>query len=262
MRFILPLFLLFFLAACETDDKADAYVERPVGDLYNTAQDKMEKGDYVSAAKDFEEVDRQHPYSEWATRAQLQAAYAYYQDREYEKAQATLDRFIQIHPGNENVAYAYYIRALTYYEQIYDVKRDQSVTETAMKTLQEVKDRFPDTTYARDAALKLDLVRDHLAGKDMEVGRWYQKQELYVAAIGRFRNVIEQYQTTSHTPEALHRLVECYLALGINKEAQAAGAVLGANFPGSKWYEDSYALLTGKGLQPAINPGGWLDTIF
>lgn len=262
---LLILALAASLTACSgIEDKEDAlYVERPVGQLYNEAQDAMEAGRFEKAAKLFEEVDRQHPYSEWATRAQLQAAFAYYSDREYEKAQSTLDRFIQVHPGNENVAYAYYLRALTYYEQIYDTKRDQSITEIALQTLDEVKTRFPESTYARDAGLKLDLVRDHLAGKDMEVGRWYQKQGLHQAAIGRFRNVIENYQTTTHVPEALHRLVESYLALGVSREAVAAGAVLGHNFPGSRWYEESYSLLTGAGLRPEDGSAdSWLDKVF
>ena len=260
---ILPFLLLpLLLIGCTTDDETkDKYVERPVADLYNEAQDAMEKSNYQRAAKLFEEVDRQHPYSEWATRAQIQAAFAYYADQEYEKAQATLDRFIQVHPGNEQVAYASYLRALTYYDQIYDVKRDQSITELSEQTLGDVVTRFPNSEYAADAKLKLDLTHDLLAGKDMEIGRYYQKQELYPAAITRFRNVIEKYQTTSHTPEALHRLVECYLALGINAEAQAAGAVLGANYPGSKWYEDSYGLLTGRGLTPDVGDS-WLGKIF
>jgi len=259
LALLLPLLLV---TACNTDDADEKYSEQPVGELYNKAQDALEAHSYAKAAKLFEEVDRQHPYSEWATRAQIQAAFAYYSDEEYEKAQATLDRFIQIHPGNEQVAYAYYLRALTYYDQIYDVKRDQSVTETALQTLGEVKDRFPNTDYARDATVKLDLVRDLLAGKNMEIGRYYERQKLYPAAIGRFREVVEKYQTTTHTPEALHRLVECYLALGIPKEAQAAGAVLGHNFPGSKWYQDSYALLTKQGLEPDADDDSWLGKVF
>lgn len=271
-----PLFLLLalmapvlLLSACGSiadGDIDDKYVERPVADLYNEAQDALQESRFERAAKLFEEVDRQHPYSEWATRAQLQAAFAYYSNQDYERAQSTLDRFIQVHPGNENVAYAYYLRSLTYYEQIYDTKRDQSITETAMQTLEEVKTRFPETPYARDASLKLDLVRDHLAGKDMEVGRWYQKQGLYQAAIGRFRNVIETYQTTTHVAEALHRLVESYLALGVHREAQIAGAVLGHNFPGSRWYEESYSLLTKQGLRPEDDDEGeydnWLQKVF
>lgn len=266
-RTLLALVCLLVLSACgSVADRDDAaYAERPVAELYNEAQDALLQGSFERAAKLFEEVDRQHPYSEWATRAQLQAAFAYYSNQDYERAQSTLDRFIQVHPGNENVAYAYYLRALTYYEQIYDTRRDQSITETALQTLQEVRDRFPETDYARDAGLKLDLVRDHLAGKDMEVARWYQQQGLCTAALGRFRNVIETYQTTTHVPEALHRLVECYLTLGITQEAQMAGAVLGHNFPGSRWYEESYALLTGAGLQPQDpknSSESWLGKLF
>ncbi len=253
---------LLLLAACAGDDKEEKYVEQPVGTLYNQALNASFQGKYEKAAKDFDEVDRQHPYSEWATRAQLNSAYAYYMDEKYEESISTLDRFIQLHPGNENVAYAYYLKALCNYEQIRDVQRDQSFTEAALGQLQDVVTRFPGTPYARDAKLKLDLAHDHLAGKDMEIGRYYQKRELYGAAVNRFRNVVENYQTTSQVPEALHRLVECYLALGLFEEAQAAGAVLGYNYPGSSWYEDSYRLLTARGLAPKKASSGFLSKIF
>lgn len=257
------LLMSFLLAAgCASKEEDDTYVERPVGDLYNEAQDKLEAGSYESAAKQFEEVDRQHPYSEWAARAEVNAAYAYYEAGKYDDAVSTLDRFIQLHPGNERVAYAYYLKALCSYQQIRDVQRDQSYTEQALTGLEEVRTRFPDSPYARDAKLKIDLVRDHLAGKDMEIGRYYQQRELYTAAVNRFRSVIENYQTTAQVPEALHRLVECYLALGITDEAQAAGAVLGYNYPGSSWYENSYRLLNARGLAPQKKDGGWLDSIF
>lgn len=251
----------FLLSACAAD-KEDPYVERPVGELYNEALDQLQADEFGEAAKKFEEVDRQHPYSEWAARAEINAAYAYYMDNKYDDAISTLDRFIQLHPGNERVAYAYYLKALCSYEQIRDVQRDQTFTEQALTGLEEVRTRFPDSPYARDAKLKIDLVRDHLAGKEMEIGRYYQKRELYTSAINRFRNVIETYQTTAQVPEALHRLVECYLALGINDEAKAAGAVLGYNYPGSSWYQDSYRLLTARGLMPERQEGSWLSKLF
>ena len=248
--------LLLGATACAHDDKdEDKYVEQPVGTLYNQALNESMTGRFEKAAKDFDEVDRQHPYSEWATKAELQSAYAYYMAEKYEEATSTLDRFIQLHPGNENIAYTFYLKSLCSYEQIRDVQRDQSFTEAALGQLQDVVARFPGTPYARDAKLKIDLVHDHLAGKAMEIGRWYQKRALYTAAINRFRGVIIDYQTTAQTPEALERLVECYLALGITDEAQAAGAVLGYNYPGSEWYENAYRLLTARGLAPKRKEG-------
>ena len=249
-------FVLLTLAACASDDDKPL-PDKPVEELYNSATDMMDKKEYKQAAKEFEEVERQHPYSQWATRAELMAAYAQYQAMDYDAATATLDQFIQLHPGNNSIAYAYYMRALCFYERLSDVRRDQSFAQNALKNLQDIVSRFPDTPYARDAVLKIALVNDHLAGAEMEVGRNYLKQKLYTAAVGRFRTVVEKFQTTSHVPEALHRLVECYLALGIPKEAKATAAVLGHNFPGSPWYQDSYNLLTQNNLVPAGAQESW-----
>jgi len=226
-------------------DKDKPYVETPVEILYNRALDDLGQQDYKLAAKEFEEVDRQHPYSVWATKAQIMAAFTYYQANKYDDAIIALDRFIQLHPGHKDIPYAYYLKGLCFYEQISDVGRDQRITQQALDALAEVVKRYPDTPYARDARLKVELTIDHLAGKEMLVGRYYQKQQQFVGAINRYRMVIERYQTTTHVPEALHRLVECYLALGVKQEAQEAAAVLGYNFPGSDWYADSYFLLTG-----------------
>jgi len=258
---IVALLLSWTLAACAGTDEA-AYVERPVEDLYNTAMDSLLAGDYVEAARLFDEVERQHPYSVWASKAQVMAAYAFYQDNKYDDAINALDRFIQLHPGNRDIAYAYYLRAISYYEQISDIGRDQKMTEMALKSLEEVVRRFPESRYARDATLKADLARDHLAGKDMEIGRFYQRKGEYLAAINRFRTVIEKYQTTTHAPEALHRLVESYLALGVTDEAQATAAVLGYNYPGSPWYRDSYSLLTGVNLEPRDNDKSWISRVW
>jgi outer membrane protein assembly factor BamD len=185
-------------------------------------------------------VEVNYHYSSWAVSAQLMYGYSLYQQNKYTDAIGTLDRFIQLHPAHRDVAYAYYLRALCYYEQIADIQRDQKGTEQAMNALREVVDRFPDTTYARDAKLKIDLCVDHLAGKEMEIGRYYQKQHLYEAAIGRFQRVVNDYQTTNHVPEALMRLTEVYLALGLPDQARKTAAVLGYNYPGSEWYRDSY----------------------
>jgi len=255
------LLLAVFVAACSSDEPP-AYVERPVEELYNGALDALQAGEYEEAARLFDEVERQHPYSAWASKAQLMAAYAFYQENSYDEAINALDRFIELHPGSPDVSYAYYLKAISYYEQISDVGRDQSMTTEALNSLEELARRFPNSKYTRDAELKIDLALDHLAGKHMEIGRFYQSRSEYLAAINRFRNVIERYQTTTHVPEALHRLVESYMALGIIDEAQATAAVLGHNFPGSDWYIDSYALLTGENLRPSESEESWISSIF
>ena len=242
------------LAGCASGDEEE-YVERPVDVLYNEAVDASVTGDYKVAAEKFLEVERQHPYSVWATKAQLMSAYAYYSETKYDDAVLALDRFIQLHPGNRDIAYAYYLKALSYYEQIVDVGRDQRITEQALAALDEVVRRFPDNKYARDARLKLDLAHDHLAGKEMEIGRYYQKRENCLAALNRYRNVVDKYQTTTHVPEALHRITECYTALGIKPEATQTAAVLGYNYPGSEWYVDSYQMLTGETVRDLDGDG-------
>ena len=242
------------LAGCAGDDTIE-YVERPAETIYTEAADALDGGDFANAAQLFDEVERQHPYSRWATRAQLMSAYAYYQNLEYDEAIIALDRFIRLHPGNDDIAYAYYLRALCYYERISDVERDQEMTELAMASLTEVARRFPDTAYARDARLKYDLTQDQLAGREMTIGRYYLRQGHHQAAINRFRTVVEQFQTTTHVPEALHRLAEAYLTLGLIQEAQTAAAVLGHNYPGSEWYTDSYALLVDDSVRPVSNAG-------
>jgi len=251
-RFGAPLLIvaLLLVAACTSDEAIPEYVERPVDEIYNDALNVLQDGGYKDAAIMFDEVERQHPYSTWATKAQLMSAYSYYQDDAYDSAVVALDRFIQLHPSNPDVPYAYYLKALSYYEQISDITRDQKMTELALRTLDELVKRFPTSKYAKDAKLKLDLTRDHLAGKEMEIGRYYLKQRQYLASINRFKTVIDDYQSTTHVPEALHRLAESYVALGIDAEAQKVAAVLGHNFPGSPWYTDSYALVEGKLLIP------------
>ena len=254
---LLALTVAAALAACS--EKKDEYVERPVEELYNEAMDLIDKNEYQRAAKAFEEVERQHPYSVWATKAQLMAAYALYERNKYDDALIQLDRFIQLHPGNRDAPYAYYLKALCYYEQITDVRRDQKMTEMAMKSLQEVIDRFPASTYAKDARLKVDLARDHLAGKEMAIGRYYQEKGQWLAALNRYKAVVESYQTTTHVAEALHRMVEIYVTLGLDEEAKRTAAVLGHNFPGSDWYEDTFSLVkTGKNAASEEKSSGWL----
>jgi outer membrane protein assembly factor BamD len=245
---------LAVLAACGARDKQD-YVERPVEQLYNSGVDALAAERYATAARAFDEVERQHPYSAWATKAQLMAAYAHYQNNKYDDAIVAVDRFIQLNPSNRDVGYAYYLKALCFYEQITDVQRDARMTELALRALEEVLRRFPDSAYARDARLKIDLTHDHLAGKEMEVGRFYMGRGQYVGAINRFKTVVDRYQTTSHVPEALHRLVESYSALGLAAEAERTAAVLGHNYPGSEWYLDSHALVTGGPMPGENKPG-------
>lgn len=219
----------------------------PVEALYNRGVDALSAKRYSVATKQFDNVEQFYPYSSWAVNAQLMQGYTQYLESKYTDAVGTLDRFIQLHPAHRDIAYAYYLRALCYYEQIADISRDQKGTQEALGALQDVVNRFPDSAYGRDARLKIDLARDHLAGKEMDIGRWYEKQHLYTAAIGRFQRVVDDFQTTNHVPEALHRLTEIYLILGLPEQARRTAAVLGHNYPGSEWYADSYNQLIADG---------------
>ncbi len=250
------------LSACAGAKKKPrlAYEERPVELLYATGADRLDRRQWSPAVNYFQEVERQHPYSEWSRRSILMQAYAHYQGNDYNEAIGDADRFIQLYPGNPAAAYAHYIKAICYFEQIVDVNRDQAATAQALESLRDVVQRYPRTEYASDARLKIDMVNDQLAGKEMTIGRYYLRQGDTLAAINRFKTVVDRYQTTSHTPEALHRLVEGYTTLGLLDEAKRNGAVLGHNYPGDPWYSDSHRLLTSKGLRPAVEPksGGGL----
>lgn len=244
------------LSACSTsrDRKEDlTYVERPVEILYNEALEKLERKRYVEAVQYFDEVERQHPYTEWARRAILMSAFASYRMQRYDDVIQSASRFLRLHPGNKSAPYAHYLISISHYERILDVGRDQTSAEQAQKSLQDVINRYPGSEYARDAQLKIDLINDHLAGKELEVGRYYLRKGQYVASINRFKNVVDNYQTTGQVPEALHRMVEAYLLLGLMEEAKATAAVLGYNYPGSEWYEDSYGLLVGHDVTMAGN---------
>lgn len=240
-RLILAACAVLALGACSSDDELE-YRELTVFEIYSQATEYLEDGRYRDASLYFDEVERQHPYSVWATKSKLMAAYSHYMNNKYDDATASLDRFIQVHPGNRDVVYAYYLKALCFYEQISDVQRDQDMTQQALIALEDVITRFPNTVYARDARLKIDLTRDHLAGKEMAVGRFYLQRQHYLAAINRFKKVVEEYGNTTHAPEALFRLTEAYTSLGLSGEAKRAAAVLGYNYPGSDWYEDAYDL--------------------
>jgi outer membrane protein assembly factor BamD len=231
-----------------------AYEERPVELLYSTGANYLDRRLWNQAVDYFGEVERQHPYSEWARRSILMQAFAHYEANNYAEAIADSDRFIQLYPGNPTAAYAHYLKAICYFEEIVDVGRDQAATGQALDNLREVVQRYPNTEYARDARLKIDMVNDQLAGKEMTIGRYYLRQGDTLAAINRFKGVVDKYQTTSHTPEALYRLVEADLTLGLTEEAKKNGAVLGYNYPGDPWYADAYKLLTSKGLRPAVEP--------
>lgn len=259
-----PLVLLFAaaavlpLAGCAHGNKNKldtAYVARDVSSLYIAANKTMKQGDYEQAAKLFDEVERQHPYSIWARRAQLMSAFNYYLAKKYTDAISSAQRFVTIHPGNTEAPYAQYLIGMSYYQQIDEVTRDQTTTQQASDAFGELVRRYPDTRYAADARIKLDLINDHLAGKEMEIGRFYQRSGQWLAASYRFRSVVDQYQTTTHTPEALERLVECYLALGVPEEAQKSAAVLGRNYPESFWYRQSLKLLGQENRQVSRRTG-------
>ena len=255
-RLLAVIILPLTLAACAGSGGRPgdtAYVARDVESLYAAAKDRLDRQQPKLAAALFDEVERQHPYSPWARRAQLMSAFSYYAAADYNKSVEAARRFLEIHPGNKDAPYAYYLIGLNYYEQISDVERDQKITLQAKTALEEVSRRFPASEYASDARLKLDLVQDHLAGKEMEIGRYYERSGKWIAAQIKFQNVIENYQTTSHTPEALYRLVETSLSLGIPAEAKKYAAVLGANYPGNEWYERAYGLVQKHAADTAVS---------
>ncbi len=236
------IFLIVFSCSSKKIEEIE-YVEREVDEIYNSAIDLMNNEKFITAAEEFNEVERQHPYSIWATRAQIMSAYVKYKVQDYDIAIGAAQRYIDLHPGADDVDYAYYLIALCYYERINDVKRDQSYTVQALNSFKNLNNRFPNSRYIRDANLKIDLINDHLAGKEMDVGRTYLKLNNYIAAINRFKNVVDLYSKTSHVPEALARLTELYLYLGIYDQAKIYAAVLGHNYNNNKWYKYSYELL-------------------
>lgn len=246
-------------ATNDANKDAANYRERSVEQIYADGWRAINAGAWDICAAQFNEVERQHPYSPWARRGMLISAFCSYQANDYATAIATADQYIQLHPGSQEVAYAFYLKAISLYEQIVDISRDQSNTEGALVALQDVVQRFPDTEYARDATLKIDLTNDHLAGKEMAVGRYYLQRGDYIGAINRFRTVVDQYQTTPQIAEALERLTEAYYSLGLDSEAQTAAAVLGRNYPGSGWYQDAYNVLKGRNLKPAEDKRSWIS---
>lgn len=255
--------LALVLTACGGGGANDRPLESYTAEeLYQRGELELENQNPEEAALYFGEVERLYPYSEWAKRGLIMQAFAYHRDRDYESARASAQRYIDFYPADEDAAYAKYLLALSYYDQIDDVGRDQGLTFQALQALRRVIEEHPDSEYARSAILKFDLAFDHLGGKEMEVGRYYLKRGQYQAAINRFRVVVENFQTTTHTPEALYRLVEAFLALGQTDEAQTAGAILGYNFQSTEWYQDAFTLLTGQGLRPEAQPTGWLSSVW
>ena len=267
LKFLMVMAAVMMVSACSSTKKAGEESAEVVEisetesakALYDEANEKLDKKNYRGAIQTFQEVERQYPYSKWATKAQMLAAYSAYQEDSYDEAILALERFVELHPGNEDVDYAYYLRSLAYYEQISDVARDQAITKQALRSFDTLITRFPNSEYTRDAKLKRDLTLDHLAGKEMEIGRYYLNRNEVNAAINRFRTVVRDYQTTTHVPEALHRLVESYLTLGLKGEATRVAAVLGHNYPGSKWYQDSYKILDTNSREKILKDRSFID---
>ncbi|MDG1530804.1 MAG: outer membrane protein assembly factor BamD [Paracoccaceae bacterium] len=255
--------MLASVTACSRlGNKEPVYDNLPARSIFTLAEQKLEEKEPEKAAKIFGEIERLYPYSDLAKRALIMQAFSYHKDKDYENSRIAAQRFIDFYPANEDAAYAEYLLALSYYDQIDEVGRDQGLTFQALQGLRTVIERYPDTEYAKSAILKFDLAFDHLAAKEMEIGRYYLKRDHYTSAINRFRVVVEDFQTTAHTAEALYRLIEAYLALGLADEAQTAGAILGHNFQSTEWYDDGFRLLTGKGLEPKVRGKNWLLGVY
>ncbi|SIT75324.1 Beta-barrel assembly machine subunit BamD [Yoonia rosea] len=253
---------LAVLVACSTETSGEPLDSLSAQEIFERGERQIENGNPDNAAFTFGEIERLYPYSEFAERALIMQAFAYHRDEDYPNSRASAQRYLDFYPAEEDAAYAAYLLALSYYDQIDEVGRDQGLTFQALQSLRRVIEQYPDSEYARTSVLKFDLAFDHLAAKEMEIGRFYLKRGHYVAAANRFRTVVEDFQTTTHTPEALHRLVESYLSLGLVEEAQTAGAILGYNYQSSEWYESSFALLTGRGLAAEAAGDNWLASIY
>ena len=252
------------LSACSGyDPRAEGALETYTAEeIYQRGEFELERNQADDAAFYFGEIERLYPYSEWSKRALIMQAFAYHRDKDYANSRASAQRYLDVYPASDDAAYAQYLLALSYYDQIDEIGRDQGLTFQALQALRAVIELYPDSEYAQSSILKFDLAFDHLAAKEMEIGRYYLKRGHYQAAINRFRVVVEAFQTTSHTPEALHRLVESYLSLGLTAEAQTAGAILGHNYQSTEWYQDSFALLTDSGLEPSLIGDSWLAAIY
>jgi outer membrane protein assembly factor BamD len=262
-RLAVPALVALALGACSLFDKETVVPDEPADKLYNEGLYLLnDKKDPKTAAKKFEEVDRQHPYSEWARKSLIMAAYAYYEAGAYDDCINSARRYVTLHPGSPDAAYAQYLIGSSYFDQIPEISRDQERTEKAVQTLEEVARKYPDSEYAVASKRKIEIARDQLAGKEMDIGRQLLNSHNYTGAINRFKVVVTRYQRTRHVEEALLRLTEAYMALGIVEEAQTSAAVLGHNFPDSRWYKDAYALMQSRGVEPNENKGSWISQAF
>ena len=265
---ILPLiFLLIFMSFSNCSEnqvgaQKITFEDQAAEEIYNSGEKDILRKRYGDAAEKFKEVERLYPYSDWAKRALIMQVYAFHKDRTYEEVVSAANRFIEFHPSDKDVPYAYYLVGLSYYDQVLAIGRDQELAKEALKVFALIEKEYPDSEYASNAKIRFNFLRDHLASKEMEVGRYYLKRSHYVPAINRFRGVIEEFSTTSQVPEALHRLVEAYLSLGFADEAQTAGAILGYNYQSTDWYDRTYQLLMSKGLKPKSSGNSWLSNIY
>jgi outer membrane protein assembly factor BamD len=263
LRFALLVAAALPIAGCSLFDKKEEVApDEPADKLYSEGLGGIEKGDYEAANKKFSEVDRQHPYTDWGRKAVLMTTYTNYRRGKYTDAIQSGQRYVQLHPTSPDAAYAQYLVGMSYYNQVPDVSRDQDTTRKAVDVFEELVRRWPNSEYAATARNRISVARDQLAGKEMQVGRFYLSRRDYTGAINRFRVVVSQYQQTRHIEEALHRLVEAYMALGITGEAQTAAAILGHNYPDSEWYKASFALMNSNGLKPQENQDSWISRAF
>ncbi len=250
------------LIGCSSEKTLEPFVEIPAEKSYNAGLAYLQQGDYAKATKKFEEVDEQHPYSEWARKSLIMTTYTNYTRANFTEAITQGKRYLTLYPGSEDAAYAQWMIAQSYFNQMPDITRDQKMTQQAMQAMQELVDRYPDSPYAAEGRKRLDIAKDQLAGKEMEVGRYYLTRNQYIGAVNRFKTVVQDYQTTRHIEEALERLTEAYFAMGLTDEAQTAAAVLGHNYPDSRWYKDAYKLLNTNGLEPRENTQSWISKAF
>ena len=264
------LFLIFALISLLFSSCSDSQNNIGIGvsedksaeEIFNSGERELVRRRYNDAAEKFKEVERLYPYSDWAKRALIMQVYSFHKDKEYENVVSAANRFIEFHPKDKDIPYAYYLIGLSYYDQVLSIGRDQKLTQEALRIFKLIIKEYPDSEYASSSQIKFDFLKNQLASKEMEVGRYYLKRSHYVSAINRFRGIIEDFSTTSQVPEALHRLVEAYLSLGLTDEAQTAGAILGYNYKSNEWYERSFELLRSKGLKPKSSGNSWLSQIY